>query len=632
MELLKFALKCKPELSKYKSDWVKKINMFTTEEWEIGELLDRKKLKTQMEVENIEPDHEFYPTGSYFWTERYLLWMKGEWTSAQIKNEIESWHNPKCEIGNNPNIWRPRNLLHLYWIYQIRTKINHIKTISAKIPVHSSVDNQSNVRIEKVTYAYDPLSNDIKMWYKTPVYRISLMSNLKEWYKLYKKNPIHCRENDESRKQNYKIHICQTRISKYFLMHFLEKITFINNKYDNGKFHNHTLMIKPGMFIWNESKKIYGLVMDIISENWSFKMHKNKINETTLDWTDRLISKIQQFKQYQQHSDQSSDIEMNPEYEIIILPLIYKYSNCKPSYNHNHKVNDELELCLKLNNSFVNDEHIWHSSYQMQMHHMYKQIKVDDEFCVGSIQIGSKYILYNPNDSTNCELPNDKFWYWKYIIYKDKAYSPLYFWEVIKMIVILTDPYASVIPGLGSPQDNVTCCLLQSCFDGFRVFKTDAGISGYTNLKENYVSPVHHLLNKCLISSIGTVYENANNTPFYKLFMEDVIRLMFKGIEIQIDNERTIHVFALLISILNDGKEIKSACGLAGPSNDKNDYFTTMRSINTLLDCLVQAIRHQRVLLTQKVCIVILIPLKTYVHKLVCIVLCWLTNVHKIAC
>ena len=74
--------------------------------------------------------------------------------------------------------------------------------------------------------------------------------------------------------------------------------------------------------------------------------------------------------------------------------------------------------------------------------------------------------------------------------------------------------------------------------------------------------------------------------------------------------------------------------GLAGPSNDKNDYFTTMRSINTLLDSLVQAIRHHRVLLTQKVCIVILIPLENK-HKYQCVLCCvvlWFTNAIQIAC
>ena len=601
MKMIKWATDKDESLKQYTNDWKRKIESWCDEEWMIADAIDTRYIAERYTHAVVEPDNAYYPTGSAYWMTMYLQWIKGDCSTKVINDQIKMWNDPNIpEVGNN-HFWRPKHAMHLYWIHKLCAKIHNITQIKVTIPEQRNVSNKINVNYNNVTFGYDSIINDIESWYQTPKHQVALMSNLSQWYKLKKQNPIHCRETNQERLQN-KIHICQTRISENFLFHFLEKICFIADKDYVGIDRRKTLMLKPGIFIWNQQSKMYGLIIDIISEQWSFNLHRNSNDETFFEWNDRLKNKMRQWVHYVQHKDNDNAIKLNPKYEIILLPLTYKFTNCNELQTHNHILNHELQLTLKMPSDFENNyDNIWDRSYEFQLKKLFRKVRVSDDICIGNIKIGTKIVLKNPNNKTNSNLSNKHYWKWKYCIYNEHVYSPMYFWEIYKLVVIWHDPFKSIMPGVGTPNDNMTCCALQTCSDGLRVFCNDASLSGYTSIKENYIRPIHHLLTDSLISSYGIVYEHGNNAPFYNLFMTDILRLFFRGIEIALDEARTIHVFGLLMSILNDGSEIKKVSGIAGPMNDLIDYLTTMRNRDTLLDTLIQALRHFTVLLTQKV-------------------------------
>ena len=601
IKMIKWAINKDESLKQYANDWKRKIDSWCDEEWLIADAIDTRYIAETYTHAVVEPDNAYYPTGSAYWMTMYLQWIKGDCTTKHINDQIKMWNDPNIpEVGNN-DFWRPKHAMHLYWIHQLCAKIHNITQIKVTIPQQRNISNKINVKYENVTFGYDSIINDIQSWYKTTKHRVALMSNLSEWYKLKKQNPIHCRETNQERKNN-KIHICQTRISQHFLFHFLEKICFIADHECVGIERRKTLMLKPGIFIWNQQSKMYGLIVDIISEQWSFNLHRNSNDETFFDWNERLKKKMKQWVHYVQHKENDNEIKLNPKYEITLLPLTYKFANCNDLHSHNHILNKELDLSLKIPSDFNNNfDNLWDRNYEFQLNILFRKVIVSDKICIGNIKIGTFITLKNPNKKTNSNLSNKHCWKWKYCIHNENVYSPMYFWEIYKLMVIWHDPFKSIMPGRGSPSDNITCCALQTCSDGLRVFCNDSSLSGYTSIKENYIKPIHHLLTDSLISSYGIVYEHGNNAPFYKLFMTDILRLFFRGIEIALDEARTIHVFGLLMSILNDGSEIKKVSGIAGPMNDLIDYLTTMRNHDTLLDTLIQALRHFRVLLTQKV-------------------------------
>ena len=493
---------------------------------------EEKRASTKRTKNLVNSLHQWFPTGSKFWFNTWRRWMSGDHTSTSIQSIIQDFEDIegimlKQNIDDNGD-WYPANPQILHWMHKMYISQNAITQISGNINTKTT-DKEHNVpHFQYRQYAYDSILQDIEMQYRTPLHRRALMATLNEHIAWKKQNPIHCR-NQPNQIPKGKIHSCQTRLPYFGFWRFLEKITFIISP-SNNRYTQETSAIIPSTFIFNKKIGLYGIVVDIVSMYWNMKFTRHT-HESFDHFVTRILQKIKQISKNKQNANQ----QLQPVRKLIVLPLIYKYHNCK-NILHNHDTRHDHQLYLKIPNNLFTIE-----SY-------FREIIVNDDLHIANLQISRKAILRDPNTlgNNNCKPYQENIpWQWNYLIVGNQAMSPLNYPPIRDLIENIANGLSEIWPGKAPIDNKMIVHGYQMNCDSFGVIEGTNSLQPYQSIKEHYISPnINHLLTKSLITSFGMTLQTGHwdNLPFYQMYIEDVVRGALKGIKVpwqaDVDDER----------------------------------------------------------------------------------------------
>ena len=85
------------------------------------------------------------------------------------------------------------------------------------------------------------------------------------------------------------------------------------------------------------------------------------------------------------------------------------------------------------------------------------------------------------------------------------------------------------------------------------------------------------------------------------MFAKDVLRSIFFGHDVELNDGRIITIFIFICSMLNDGDEVRNVTGRTGAAGNRPDYYTSLHRSFPLKDLYLQPFRHHKVMISQSV-------------------------------
>lgn len=412
--------------------------------------------------------------------------------------------------------------------------------------MYEKKQNSATAIETKHILGYDPIQNDLRCMFATECFRNSLTQNKQFWYKLQKANPIH-RNGIRG-----KLHPNETLAGKYPLWKFLEKYTFIRKKNSNELMPESDIILIGNGIKHHVTNEIY-FVYDILNDQWTENFTKIS-GETPDDYEDR-INDI--FENIEFDVENHTNDTMKPKVRLKVIPLI-------PKYNSINNCNDcQRSLFIQLNND-------------QQINDIIQTIDlVDDSWDILDIAINQTLFFANANI---CTL-KENYWSLNWIVRLDntgncKSYESCLNIDTQSFWLRCVDP-TTIIP-IGQINDdvkNVTIAYDLSS-DGFGAIRHENGSLPFSSVKGFYWSPNHIVCSNNVIFNIGLTQDHSNNDDFILQLEKDILTLIFKGVEVEVD-QKIKKIRALPLWAINDQSEYAYCKGSRGPNNERNAPYTS---------------------------------------------------------
>ena len=533
----------------------------------------------------------WYPGECEMWMDEFFRMVIGIDKFEQIETFIQRF-TPKKQITfvDSNYSWIPKNPWYLFNLYQPFASVYKIRLVRCKIL--TQVSKNVSDYVERV-YAYDSFINDITLFLQNHLHRSALLGSPKDFLKFHKHNPIH---KDNTTKKYF--HSSQWKISKFGFWKFLEKVFFIiDSTQCNDKYWD-TKLVTIGTFVEINKPEgkhnDFGIVCDIINYKWTFNMTRED-GEDLITWHTRLGEYIQRFAT---EPDTIENEFLYPKYEIDYLQLIWKYQECPFPEDHDHS-HPHID---------VHYRQLWLNCTNLQNHctNLIKHTTVNDNLRIWSLSVDGILLFPEPDSYANDQTPlAESVWEWNMIIDDKQAMSPFGNQILVKFLQCLKDPYDLIWVGrrdYRDPQNTMFVIPFQQNSDAFEYIKSSNSYRGKQSTKENFVCPMNHCLSANLISSFGIVLSGSNNIPFYTMFAKDVLKSIFFGHDITIENgTRVIKVFMYICSLLNDGDEVRNVTGRVGAAGNRPDYFNVLNKMMGNDMFTKHPFRYYKIMITQAV-------------------------------
>ena len=516
---------------------------------------------------------KWFPTGSEYFANLWRLYFYNKIEASAVRSLIKHYESIDGCMSKSGSWWHPANAFQLHMMHQILFVKYNICIISGYVN-YFEIGKKGGVNVTvPFLYGYDQIPNEVRNTYNSRFHRNAMLASFETQKQWKLGNPVHRHQT-----QSKIIHSVETEFSRHALFWWLEKVVFIVNKnqVNSNNFWTKTIKITMGTLVAQLSESKFGLVTDVKSEKWSIEFEREDMNfEQFANYLDATLKKIQS------KSERITNQLIHPIWEVQILPLQWKFSDCFDA-KHDHFNYSDQELFLLIDSNCRTSKQIEEN--------VIEQIQVNDEFRIGNLSINDGIVEFSdPNEHLPGYQSHFKYrWMWNFVIIIDVLtneqnvcftllYEPLY-----DFLVVLNDPFFFLWPGcVRRPEKapgNMTVCPYTFNADGYTISASENNVRTKESVKQHYISWNDHLLRNNIVSSLGVVIEDNRNDAFYTVMEADMLRCLFKGVVC----DNNLRVFCIPFANCSDSKEIKVNTGIIGPLNDRNDYSTTFSKFESI--------------------------------------------------
>ena len=530
-------------------------------------------------------DHKWYPCGSKWWAQQWRLQTYGKQPLKTFNTNLNTIASKEGMKGKDENGYCPTNWVELDLMHKLIFCKRDIYVINAT--VHEQKKNKKSIieTIANKKYAYDSIASELLSMYECPFHRAALTAPLPTFIEWNQQNPLHSANREESAP----IHSVQTEMSRYFLFYWLQKFVFIVNPNveQTRDCMIGTIKILPGTFIVDMEQRLFGLVADVLGREWTIQFEKGE--RSTLDYIEYLTNELQLLAS---GVDRLSNELMHPNWELCVLQLQWRYEQCVVA-NHSHFNEHDQQLFLEVPDNVRTKDDVWNQ--------MLVKIAVHDQLLLGDLEVNGGIITFEDPNSHLRGYSNtfQAKWQLNLIFFRNVAIFPLQHLGLRDFFICIKCPFRGIWPGqVRSPHKtphNQTVCLYTYNADGYNVSTSENNPRVRESIKNHYISLHDYLLKNKMVSSIGAVVEDSNNTPFYEAMTTDIINCMFRGVRC----EDGLVVYGLCALQNSDGKEVVSTSGRIGARSDRNDYMTSFSRLETIETRLAKRERHFKHMISQ---------------------------------
>ena len=529
--------------------------------------------------------HKWYPSGSKWFAQQWRLQLYGKQPLSVFNVNLDTVRSQEGMKGKDENGYCPNNWVELDLMHKLIFCKRNIYVINAM--VNEQHKNKKNIieKMENKKYAYDAIASELLSIYECPFHRAALTAPFDRYVEFNQQNPLHSENRDESSP----IHSVQTEMSRFFLFYWLQKFVFIVNP-QIEQTHDcmiSTIKILPGTFIVDMEQSLFALVADVIGREWTIKIEKGE--RDTLEYIEYLTNELEILSS---GIDRVSNELMHPNWQLSVLKLQWRYEQCG-IINHCHFNENDQELFLKLPVDIISKDDIWNR--------MLTKIAVHDQLLLGDLEVNGGIIIF-PDPNGHLRGYSNTFtakWQFNLILHGNVAKYPLQHAGLRDFFVCIKCPFRGIWPGqVRSPHKtphNQTVCLFSYNGDGYTISTSENNPRVRESIKNHYITLHDHLLKNKMVSSIGMVVEDSNNSPFYEAITSDIINCMFKGVRCS----DGLVVYGLCALQNSDGKEVVATSGRIGSKSDRNDYMTSFSRLETIQTRMAKRERHYKHMISQ---------------------------------